>query len=433
MYLERQLSNIKVKEGINKMLDESMAHYREIIQSAAQLMSVYFHKPIHFSKVIQVSEPERRNVILRLLIDNPTTEMPRSLIFKKTVTETNKFASASHETEIEQLSRFAHDWAGIEFLTQIGNNHCPHFYAGSLEYKFILIEDLGPLHPSLVGPLTRSSSVVHLRDAKSALISYVRRLGKMHADTVGKYDQFTSILNRIYPRALRYISIPEIDGAEVLKQFKLMTGDKSKELHQEIQDILEFSKSSSDFHVFLHGDICPDNVYYQGSEMRLIDFEFSDFGNALIDGVYLRMHMPSCWCSKAVPEAVLHRMEAVYREELKVKISASVDDDIYRTQLTYACAYWLLRTMLQLEKMALIDHEWICPSGSVDSDSEWDPKENAFRPRILSRILAFIACAKKTGELPNLCEASTRLLSQLKKFWPETRYIDFFSVFRDLR
>lgn len=69
------------------MLDESTSHYREIIDEAIRLMSIYFQKSIRFSKVIQLSEPDRRNIILRLLIDNPTTNMPRSLILKKTSTD----------------------------------------------------------------------------------------------------------------------------------------------------------------------------------------------------------------------------------------------------------------------------------------------------------------------------------------------------------
>lgn len=83
-------------------------------------------------------------------------------------TETNKFDSAKSETEVEKLSRFAHDWAGIEFLTETGTDPAPHYYAGSLEYKFILIEDLGLSHPSLVGPLTRSPSMTHIQEAESA-------------------------------------------------------------------------------------------------------------------------------------------------------------------------------------------------------------------------------------------------------------------------
>ena len=53
------------------MLDESTAHFREIIHDATRLMSLDFKTAVNFSKVIQLSEPDRRNVILRLLIDTP--------------------------------------------------------------------------------------------------------------------------------------------------------------------------------------------------------------------------------------------------------------------------------------------------------------------------------------------------------------------------
>jgi len=409
------------------MLDESTAHLHEIIDDATRLMTVYFKTTVNFSKVIQLSEPDRRNVILRLLIDNPQRGMPQTIILKHTATETNKFDTAKSETEIEKLSRFAHDWAGIEFLTEIGSDHAPHFYAGSLEHKFILIEDLGLSHPSLVGPLTRSPSVVNVQEAESALIAYVRRIGRMQVDTLGKSAQFTSILNRVYPQALRFNFLSEVDVSDMLNQFKLLIGQGSNELGQEIHKVLEFSKSYGDFHVLLHGDICPDNVYYQGHEIKLIDFEFGDFGNALIDGVYLRMNMPSCWCSKAVPEAVLYKMESAYREELKKGIPEANDSAAYDKYLTYACAYWLIRTISTMD----VDREWICPSGPVDPDSKWDPKENGFRPRILSRLKAFIDCSRNTGHLPKFCEASIQLLSHLKKVWPESRYIDVFPVFKE--
>lgn len=409
------------------MLDESIAHLREIIDDASKLMSACLKKTVNFSKVIQLSEPDRRNVILRLLIDNPQIGMPKTIILKQTATETNKFDTAKSETEIERLSRFAHDWAGIEFLTEIGSDHAPRFYAGSLEHKFILIEDLGLSHPSLVGPLTRAYSIANVKEAESALLAYVRRIGKMQVDTLGKSNQFTAILNRIYPQAHRFNFLTEVDVSDMINQFKLLIKDDSIELGREIQDVFEFSKFHGDFHVLLHGDICPDNVYYQGNKIKLIDFEFGDFGNALIDGVYLRMNMPSCWCSKAVPQPILYQMEAVYREELRKGISAAIDDATYNKQLTYACAYWLIRTISTVD----VNREWICPSGPVDSDSEWNPKENGFRPRILSRLDSFIECSKNTDLLPKFRDASVLLLSHLKKIWPESRYIDVFPVFKE--
>lgn len=413
------------------MPQESHLHSHDLIENASKLMSNYFQKEIHFSQVVQISEADRRNLILRLLIENPADNMPQSIILKQTATEKNIFDSVSSaETEIEQLSRFAHDWAGLELLTEIGGNHAPHFYGGNIEHKFILIEDLGLKHPSLVGPLTKQSSAVNLNEAKQALLGYVRRLGKMHAETAGKYDRFTAILNKIYPYSIRFNMLPETDINDTINQLHRLINIETAELTREIYEVMEFSQNPYEFSVLLHGDICPDNVYYQDNEIKLIDFEWSDFGNALIDGTYLRMSMPSCWCSKSVPSEIVHQMESVYREELKKGVLLAVDNSIYNKQLAYACAYWLIRTLKQLDAMNLLENEWICPSGPVDLESQWDPDKNAFRPRILSRLEAFISCSNLTGHLPKLSQASTQLLGYLKKAWPETPFIDVFPVFK---
>jgi thiamine kinase-like enzyme len=412
------------------MLNEPTLYYREVIQCATQLMSSYYQQSIQFSDIDQLSEPDRRNVVLRLHIANPATAIPPTVILKMNSTEKQVFERGESETEIDQLSRFAHDWAGIEFLTQVGNHHGPLFYAGSMEHKFILIEDLGFSHPSLVGPLTRESSNINIQEAEKALTLYMQRLGKMQADTFGKSTQFSTILKRIYPKALRFNFINEADSIQVKNQFKKLLGIESDNLTQEINQIIQFSQDSNEFNVFLHGDICPDNVYYRDNKIQFIDFEFGDFGNALIDAVYLRMCMPSCWCSKAIPDEIIHQMELVYRNELKTGILTAADDFIYNKQLIYACGYWLIRTLRQLQDMDLIDHEWICPSGPVDTDSKWDPGKNAFRPRILSRLSAFISCIALNDHLPNLREASVQLLAYLNKIWPETRPIDVFPVFQ---
>ncbi len=64
------------------MLDESTAHLHEIIDDASRLMTGIFKTTVKLSKVIQLSEPDRRNVILRLMIDNPQKDMPQTIILK---------------------------------------------------------------------------------------------------------------------------------------------------------------------------------------------------------------------------------------------------------------------------------------------------------------------------------------------------------------
>lgn len=405
------------------MLEKFPHHLHEIITEAQILLLAHFKKDIDFSKIIQLSEDDRRNLILRLVINNPTTNMPQTIILKKTAMD------IEGETEEENMSRFARDWAGIEFLTKIGGHYAPNFYAGSLQHKFILIQDLGEDHPSLVGPLTRAPSSSNRQEAVNALKIYIQCLGKMHADTTGKSPLFHSILHRIYSKTERVHFFPETHTSYILKQFKILINVESKELQAEIQAIHDFANSPNDFYVYLHGDICPDNVYYKNSRMHLIDFEYGDFGNALIDGVYLRMCMPSCWCAKAVPLAIYDEMEKIYRNELKNSIQSAADDTFYNKQLVYACAYWIMRCIKTIDEFNLIHHEWIGQSGPLDADSVWDPQKNASRPRILSRLEAFISVATTTGFLPCFRDASIKLLSHLRKSWPETSNIELFPVF----
>jgi hypothetical protein len=407
------------------MLDEPLQHLQAIIQSAASLLSSYFQQKIHFSKVIQLSEAERRNLILRLIIDNASTNMPQSIILKQTVLE-NK-----DESESENLSRFARDWAGIEFLTQIGGHYAPIFYAGSLEYKFILIEDLGEAHPSLVGPLTRAPSPLNRQKARTALETYITTIGKMHADASGKSHLFYNLLKKVYPQAELVHRLPANNIDYTLEQFKKLIDIKEvDELRQELNIIHDFVNQPSEFYTLLHGDICPDNVYFQGNQMRLIDFEYGNFGNALIDGVFLRMCMPSCWCAKATPNDILNQMETIYRLELKNKIPLAHNDAAYFKNFVFACAYWIIRSMITLDKFDLIDHELIGNNGPLEPDSLWEPEKNASRPRILSRLQTFISVATECELLPHFRLATSMLLTYLEQIWSETDFLELYPVFR---
>jgi len=393
----------------------------DLINAAEELLSKHFNYAITIAKIDTLSEPERRNLILRLAINNPGDGIPHTVILKKTEIENRG------ETEQEQLSRFAHDWAGLEFLTAIGTHHGPYFYTGSFVHRFILIEDLGIDHPSLVGPLTKKPSKANQQQAEDALMLYTRRVAQMHADTFGKTDKFDAILKRIYPNVKRFHYHQPEDPGKILGLLKRYCEYESEALVKEIQTINE-AVESSDFKVLLHGDICPDNVYFQGQDIRLFDFEFGDVGHALIDGVYLRMSMPSCWCAKSLPTNIISKMETIYREELMRKIPAARDDAAYHQALVYACAYWLIRSLIWwLDEFFIEDKN--CPSGPVDADSLWDPNNNGFRPRLISRIEAFLACAQQLKKLPELCEASKQLLTLLNKKWPGTKGLDNYPVF----
>lgn len=394
---------------------------QEAINTAQQRLSAYFQTKLAFGNVSLLSEPDRRNAILRLHIAHTNDQIPPSFIVKKTTIEQRG------ETEQEQMSRFARDWAGIEFLSQLGTDHAPYFYGGDIAQQFVIIQDLGEPHHSLVGPLTRAATLTNQQDAQLALESYSRRIGKMHADTFGQAKAFERILLRIYPDCLRLHSLDQKAISDVRGCLKRHIGIDTKQLHQELEDI-HIVLTTDDFNVLLHGDICPDNVYFQSSTMKVIDFEYGDMGHALIDGVYLRMSMPSCWCSKTLPAEIITKMENSYRNELKQKVPAALGGDFDKA-LVYACAFWVIR-VINWHVDELMEHDNICPSGPVDSDSLWEPQQNAFRPRVLSRLAAFIDIAHQHQQLPEFTRAVLSLLTYLENKWPTARFLEHYPVFQ---
>ena len=90
-------------------------------------------------------------------------------------------------------NRFYGDALGALFLTQVsGDRHAPRCLGVDATLGFILMDDLGPVE-SLVEPLLEGSA----DQARTALLTYVRRLGAMHADTAGRQREYDEIADSL--------------------------------------------------------------------------------------------------------------------------------------------------------------------------------------------------------------------------------------------
>ena len=54
--------------------------------------------------------------------------------------------------------------------------------------------------------------------------------------------------------------------------------------------------------------------------LRLIDFEFTRFGHALIDGLYPQIPFPTCWCCNVIPDGLADELTTAYRAELGARL-----------------------------------------------------------------------------------------------------------------
>lgn len=391
---------------------------------------------IDIAAVVFLSEEKRRNVLMRIHLTSNSSSVPKSIILKQVLSQ------PGDPDDKHAIARFAGDWAGLEFTSSLqgsGSVHnTPIFYGSDAEQRFILIEDLGE-HVSLVDSLLLTD-----RDkAISALQRYMKALGSFNATTFGHSDEYMTILKTINKEA----RTPEEDLASIseylLPKLKLTINLLGLSIPEsfldEAKQVLNSMFNPGPFTVLTHGDLAPDNVFdHEGNkELKLIDFECCALRNALMDGSYLRMSIPTGWCAKAIPDDVLIPLEKIYRDELKKTIPEASNDLAYSTAYTHACAFHALHQLANVE--ALLDNDRMWGSAPMPKFPLWDPATNSCRSRFLSRVQAFIDVATEHDRLhpnqapilPHLRKMAEDMLSKAKARWPaDTKPLDFYPAFK---
>ncbi|MEZ4859976.1 MAG: phosphotransferase [Caldilineaceae bacterium] len=383
-----------------------------IIAAAEQLLTNRYNVPIRLIDVDQISEEERRNRLLRATVENPPPLLPSSLIIKQVVAEQyNPDDSTSWDTR-----RFFQDWAGAQFLSGLPGDpgHGPHFYGGDRALGFIILEDLGRDHRSLVEPLLHEDAA----SAERALLKYITRLGQLHADTIGRAAEFQQLLHAANPALAATSLHPSAESLiqQFIERLESLGIQQDDTLLAELQAVFAQMEQPGDFTAYIHADPCPDNIFYTGETLRLIDFEFGRFGHALIDANYGRFPFPTCWCCNRLPNTLVTKLENSYRAALVVGCPAAADDAQFYRALTAVSAYSLI-----------ISFSWLL-TNALEKDSTWGIA--SVRARILTWLEIFTATATTHNELPATRGAAGRLLDLLQAHWPETDPLPLYPAFR---
>ncbi len=165
---------------------ESPDSYEELRCAAERLLSSRFRATLAVDSVQRMSEPGRRNLLLRCRLSQGPTEAPATVVLKR---------ARQHRYDPDDVrSRSAvgllRDWAGLEFLNGLGGEFLavPRFYGGDRRAGFFLMEDLGG-HQDLDHVLTCGSAF----QARQALCRLAETLGRMHARTIGHGGQYQQI------------------------------------------------------------------------------------------------------------------------------------------------------------------------------------------------------------------------------------------------
>lgn len=382
-----------------------------------RILTSYHQTSVAIERATLLTEPERRNRIWRCQLKAAESTVPETVIIKQVRPE----GYAPSNPEAWDTSRFFKDWAGAQFLSAFAREerHGPSFYGGDIELGFIVLEDLGE-HTSLVEPLLKGEAA----SATEALMAFARRLAGMHASSIGKEAYYREIQREI-SSAWAEIEVKSPDAtlearvkqvAEFTEICTRLGVEPEETAEQELHTALQRLGEPGPFRTFIHNDPCPDNVFYQAPELRLIDFEFSSFGHALQDGLYGRLPFPTCWCANAVPTEVVQQMEQTYRTALSDSCPEIWDDPRFEQEASAVAASWALGSL-----------RWHLDD-ALKQDGEWGIA--GIRARILTRIKVFLDSARRADQLSALCDVYGKLLAELQSRWHEATPLPVYPAFR---
>jgi hypothetical protein len=341
--------------------------------------------------------------VYRFSLQERPAGVPESVIVKA------KKIRQDQERDANAYRYLFDEWAGLQFLSEVATDLAPRCYAGDTEIGLMVIEDLGEgtgLHHLLLGN--------DYAAAEEAVVNYAATLGKMHASTIGKREIFERIRRSLGP-------IVEADYGWIASTFQdtISALDITPVLGTEhdIRELIALQEHPGPFLAYTHGDPCPDNLMV-GTAIKLFDFETGSFRHALTEGVYGRLHFPTCWCVNRLPEPIVQRMEHTYRTELAKRCPEANDELLFLRGVAAACVYWTLR-----------DCRWRLARAL---NEDWDVAGMATsRQRLLFRIAVAAETIEQVGYLEALGATLRETNKKLYTLWPpEAHTMLYYPAFR---
>ncbi|HZT40676.1 MAG TPA: phosphotransferase [Chthonomonadaceae bacterium] len=399
-----------MSEAVDKIPTQSL------LTAAERILSGALGGPVRLEDAVVLRASDHSAVLRAALLSGPS-QAPRSVILKRAGGDAQTPYDPEEGKVWGPAWRLFNDWAGAHLLTTVGGDplNGPRLYGGDRTLGLIVLEDLGE-GESLADALLGSDP----QKAESALMAFAAALGRMHAATIGRAEEYRQFFRGLgaadtdlYAEEVgRLEENPRWDPAAC----ESVGLDYPAEFDAEARTVLAAMRDPGPFLAYTHGDPCPDNNRLLDGQIRFFDFETGGFRHALLDGVYARVPFPTCWCVNRLPAHLPSQMEAVYRAEFAKGCPQAEDDFLFARSLTEACALWCLRTV-----------SWPL-AGALKEDSTWGI--STIRQRILMRLDGFAETTEQFGHLPVMGATARDLASRLRAVWPDADAMPLYPAFR---
>jgi hypothetical protein len=345
----------------------------ELAERAARQLGV------PFTTIERLSDETNSKIVLRCGVDGAA-----GVIVKRDTRE-----------DVDARRRFANEWALPAFLDGLGLERpvTARFLAGDVGGGYVVLEDLGSMG-SMVEPLTGDDPDA----AEAALVGHAELIGRLHSATAGRADAYRQLCAEIEPAGDGEYCYGR-DLARVVEQAERMLATfevaPTAGFAAELGDAMARLADPGPFLTLVHADSCPENVPATAEGLRLVDFEHSGVGHALLDATMIEMAFPTCNHASRVPGDAIARAVAAYRRTF-------VSGDDRRLDEGYVDAFWGFRMSLIFDDPLAEERQWGFAT---------------VRQRMVhwAEHLGHVAASR--GRLPAVAATATRLAGALRARW----------------
>ncbi|NKV31744.1 kinase [Rhodococcus hoagii] len=294
-----------------------------------------------------------RTIVLRVRVAENPFSLPRTLVLKQ-VRESSRKAADPRRIEFDGVDdnsvdvAFLREAVSYQFATALATENRPgaELLAYDFETRLLVLGDLGDSTP--FATLLKHSDP---DSVTNSLMAMAQALGRMHAATVGREEDFTALLRRAEVAHCGDV-VAEHAAASLETVPALLAEQLGVEVSPAVLDVAARAGKlfgGGRFRAFSPSDLCPDNIIVNDEGVRFLDYEWGGFRDATLDLAYALVSFPACLCSIELSYERARAMTEAWRAEVVGMWPALADDDFLTERVLDAQLVWVwLSTFLFL-------------------------------------------------------------------------------------
>lgn len=320
-----------------------------VVEAAEQLLTKRMGAPVKLADPVELSGSGRTTVLRVRVSENPFA-LPRTLVIKQVrAGQTRQTAPAgAPEPGVTSIdSAFLREAVSYQFATALHRDMRPgaDLLAHDLRSRLLVLSDLGE-------GTVLSARLRGLEPAGTAnlLMAFAQALGRMHAATVGREEDFSALFQRATDgqaaRARREGVFAQANAA-VAEVPGLLRDHLGIEVPDDVAELARrctglFTKGR--FRAFSPSDLCPENVIANERGIRFLDYEWGGFRDATLDIAYALVSFPGCLCDYELSRDRAQQMVDAWRAEVVGVWPQLADDELLARKILHARLMWVWLT-----------------------------------------------------------------------------------------